>query len=513
MKIIKKISALLLTLCLLVPSFSMIAHAADGRISFTDPQTAVGEMVEVKCVARSTSGAFGDVKIVLSYDKDFLRFDSGENVNDDGKGTLTVTGTNGSSESATLVKFQALKEGTTKIEISSVDATDGNGLSLELDEGSSAVTIAAGDPSKITEGNNTTSNSEDVQVEVNGTAYTLTDDFADTDIPNGYSRTQVALDGQDRQMVENETGNIVLAYLKDADSTGDFFLYNEEDATFSPYEEVAISDTTSIVILSDTSKVKLPETYKEAKLTLNDKEFPVWQDSEHEGYYVMYAMNSNGETGYYQYDSNEGTYQRFEVSSETKEEKADTSSLMGKIQNFIEKNIQRIVLFGGLGAILVLLIIIILATKLRHRNSELDDLYDEYGIDMDEEAEVEPVKAAKAPKKEKASLFGKKKKYEDDEFDEYDDEEDDFDDYEEDFDDADYEDDYEEDFEEDVFEEEAYDVVGALDQDVFSAYDSRSERDELSIDDLDDLLSERPVQKRSHMEEDDTFKVDFIDLD
>ena len=95
-------------------------------------------------------------------------------------------------------------------------------------------------------------------------------------------------------MVANESGAVTLGYLKDAEGTGDFFLYNTENATFSPYEEVSISDTTSIIVLSDTSNVKLPKQYKEAKLTLNEKEFPVWQDSSKEDTYVIYAMNNNG---------------------------------------------------------------------------------------------------------------------------------------------------------------------------------------------------------------------------
>ena len=33
------------------------------------------------------------------------------------------------------------------------------------------------------------------------------------------------------------------------------------------------------------------------------------------------------------------------------------------------------------------------------------------------------------------------------------------------------------------------------------------------IDDLDELLSMQPKKKRSHMEKDDSFQVDFIDLD
>ena len=39
------------------------------------------------------------------------------------------------------------------------------------------------------------------------------------------------------------------------------------------------------------------------------------------------------------------------------------------------------------------------------------------------------------------------------------------------------------------------------------------QEDDEIIDDLDELLSSQPKKKRSHMEPDDTFKVDFIDLD
>ena len=104
-----------------------------------------------------------------------------------------------------------------------------------------------------------------------------------------------------------------LGYLLDSERrTGDFFLYNRRRALpFLPMKQLTISDTTSIIVLSDTSQVDLPSTYQEANLTLNGKDFPVWQDTTRDGFYVLYAMNSNGETGYYQYDQPENTYQRF----------------------------------------------------------------------------------------------------------------------------------------------------------------------------------------------------------
>ena len=214
MKIIKKIGIMFMSLCLCIPCFSLVAHAEDGRISFTDPQTAVGEMVTVDCAVRSTSGNVGDVEIGLTYDSAYLRFDSGDGVTAGGDGALTYSGSGNSSELRFTMTFQALKEGTTEIGISSATISSDSGSSLTMTEGQSKVEIAEGDPSKITEGETAASSASDMQVEVNGETYTLTDEFADADIPSGYGRTQVELEGQQRQMVTNEAGSVTLGYLR-----------------------------------------------------------------------------------------------------------------------------------------------------------------------------------------------------------------------------------------------------------------------------------------------------------
>lgn len=520
MKMLRKVGAVLLALMISLSGVSMVAYAADGSISFTDPETAVGDMVEIKCAVRSDTGELGEIEIVLNYDNTLLRFESGDGVIES-EGTLTYTGTGDASELSFTMTFQALDEGSAKVSISEANVTSTYGSNLSLEEGDSTVSIGPGDPSKIKqevggESGTAVPAAGDMQVVVNGETYLLSDGFSDTDIPSGYTRTSVTLEGQERQLVTNSSGNIYLAYLINGQNVGDFFIYNTEDATFVPYEEIQISDTISIVVLSDTSKVKLPDTYQEAKLTLNEKEFPVWQDNEHEGYYILYAINSAGNTGYYQYDMAEGTYQRVEISADDKKEEND-NSMMGKIRSFIEQHLQMLVLIVGLGGIIFFILLIVLAVKLRNRNLELDDLYDEYGIDLEEEPSVK--------KKEKGIKARKSKKEEDNFDDDFDDE--DFDDedsfdgmgisrinLEDDFDD---EDDFEDegDFEENTSEDE---------DDIFSdeklkKYDTRTIRQNAPVNkivednDLDELFEDLSGKKPGHQEKDDAFKVDFVDLD
>lgn len=513
MKLMKKISAVLLSLCLLVPCFSMAVSAADGRISFTDPSTAVGEYFEVKCVLRSTSGDMGDVEVELSYDEEYLRFSEGDGIEAGDAGTLTCSGAANTAEVSFTAKFQALKEGSTKIEIAGSTVADTNGAALTLDHGSSAVTIAAGDPSKIEEDAGDTTPAEsagDMQVDVAGVSYTLTDNFADADIPAGYARTQRTLDGTERQMIENETGTICLAYLLDAEGTGAFFLYDEENATFAPYAEISISDIASIIVLSDASEVSLPNRYQEAKLSLNEKDFPVWQDTEKEGMYVIYALNNQGEASFYQYDSVEGTYQRFEpgTAKVAEEEDGDTSSILGKVMNLVKAHLSVVILAAGIAAILGLLILIILAVKLHNRNAELDELYDEYGIDEEEE-EVKPSKKELKKEAKKEAKKSRKAKVEEPVFEEEDFEEADFE--EEDFEEEDFEEDFEEaDFVEEEFEDYREEKAPMKESEEFTGF---TERMDFTIDDLDELLEEKSDKRRGHFEEDDTFKMDFIDLD
>lgn len=389
MKTMKKLTTLMLTICLLVACFSMSAFAADGKIMFTDPQTKAGETVEVKGVVQKASGNFGKIEIVMKYDTDMLKFKSGNGITESEAGKLTYKGDAthevGERKEFTF-SFTALKEGTTKIEITSATIKNVSGTVLDYTKGSSTVTIAKGEGTTPT---TNTVTATDTTVDVNGVSYNISNEFPEGAIPEGYEKSTLDYDLQQYDVVYSEEFGLYLAYLVNEDKTGDFFMYVEADATFAPYEEIEISDTLKIALLSDVSDIVLPEEYRATTVVLNDHDFPAWQTGDADGFCILYAINSYGEKSLYQLDNTEGTYQRF-VAPEVNHEFAD-DSFIGKLSSLLENHLDYVILGTGLGFLLFLLIIIVLSVKLYNRNAELDEIYEEYGIDFDDKTEDDVV--------------------------------------------------------------------------------------------------------------------------
>lgn len=483
MKFTKKIATILLSVCLIVPCFSVMALAANGVIFFSDLETSVGDEFTITGTAVVSGDVIGDATIHMTYDPSYMRFEEGDGVNADTDGNLTFRGSgDGSSDRIEFtMKFQALQEGSTRLEQGDATVTDSAGSSVACEEGYADVTIGAGDPSKIKDVASGTS------VTIDGQEYTLSGDFSDSMIPAGFTAGEITYnDSTYKGAVQEKTG-LQMAYLVDGDGKGDFWMYDSSDSSFSPAEQVVISDTYSIVIFDAGSKVSMPSKYSKGNLEINGKTFEIWDEPGRDGFYVLYAVNNDGEESLYLYDSVEHTYQRMETpKSATTPDKKSAS----KFDAILEKISDHLIWFVAAAAVIVILLVIFLlvsVVKLHNRNRELDDLYDEY--ELDDEPQRNPVKPIQPVKAEKKSQF---KKRQDDDF------EDDYDDFDDDFDDDDY---YDDDFDDDYDDEGISDDTRSVDE--FDDY-----FDDDDFDSFDDYNIKKEKRKKG-----DTFEMDFIDLD
>lgn len=390
MKMMKKIAVLMLAICLVVPCFSFLSQAADGQIMFTDhtdPAVETGSTVEVTGVVNKTNSTMGKIEITMTYDAELLKFKSGDGTTKVSDGTLKYTG-DATSETGSRkefkMTFEALKAGTATIKISDAVVKNVSGATMEYTKGSSTIKITGEavtgtvDEGSLSEGT----------VEIDGKTYHFSNDIPLGEIPKGYEESTLEYDLKTYKVVYSEDFGLSLAYLVNEDNEGDFFMYVEETATFAPYEAIEISEETTIVVLTDVSEVVLPEEYKAMTVPFSSGyEFPAWQTDDTPGYCVFYALNNHGETGLYQYDSEEGTYQRFTAPS--METEKEDNSFIGKLSQMLEKHLDYVILGAGFSFILFVLIIVILSVKLYNRNAELDEIYDEYGIDTDDEKKTD----------------------------------------------------------------------------------------------------------------------------
>lgn len=449
MKAFKKLAGMILAVCLMVPMFSILAFAADGVLMFSDPSTKVGENVNIDLVVRSDGGTVGDVSVTMNYDTSALEFVSGDGFSADGSGSLTYTGTGSSSELRSTMTFRALKQTDTTLTVNSSSAVLSSGETLNLEQGSSAISIAAADDGSTSveaSGTAAAGTSTDITVSVNGTDYNFSEAFTTADIPEGYSETTMTFNGEERKFVANESG-ITLGYLVDASGAGTFFLFQQDDATFVPFAQVTISDTTSLIPLDNVEAVKLPDNYEQSTLTVQGYEFPIWSDpSVSNRFYVIYALNTRtNEAGLYQYDAEDETYQYFEALAST-EDTDSGAALPGAFGQFISEHVMVVVTAMAVICLLLLILMIIFAVKLVHRNQELDDLYDEYDIPFDDEDDSNEKVSKKSSEKD---LKSQKDEYAGNEFED--------DEYEDDkYDDDEYDDEYED----DEYDDEEYDDEG-----------------------------------------------------
>ena len=488
MKIFKKLAGIILAVSLMVPMIGTVAFAAEGSLMYTDPSTKVGENVDIDLVVQSSSGeTVGDVQVNMTYDPAVLEFVSGDGFTADGSGALTYQGTGDGAELRRTVTFRALQTGEARLTVDSTTATLASGETLELQQGSSTVTIEAADdgttsvePSGTTETEAPAGETTDIVVTVNGTDYNFSEAYTSADIPDGFTETTMTFNGGERKFVTNEAG-VTLGYLVDAAGAGSFFMFNTEDATFSPFIQLGISDTTSIVPLTQADSVSLPDTYQQVELTVQGQIYPAWSDPMTPRYYVIYALNTRtGESALYQYDTDDGTYQYFIAPAE-EEEDSSGLPIPGRIGELINSHLMAVMIIIGMIGLILVILMIVLAVKLVHRNQELDDLYDEYDIPLDDEEENQGKQKDKRSKKKKKTSPPAKEKYDDEYDEEYDDE------YDE-----EYDDEYDEEYDDEYDEE----------------YDD--------YDDYEDRQATTRVKGKGRKQKDepgrDDYEIDFIDL-
>lgn len=144
-----------------------------------------------------------------------------------------------------------------------------------------------------------------VTVNVGGTDLTLSDTITG-EIPEGYEAGTMEYEGHTVATLQSLAGDVTLVELSD----GAFYIWNAEDGSVYPFREVK-EDARSYTLLAVPADVAVPEGYTASTANVVGVETEVYRVSEDSECVLVYAMNWDGEKGWYSYDTKEASIQRF----------------------------------------------------------------------------------------------------------------------------------------------------------------------------------------------------------
>ena len=433
MKKIKKASIFFIASCMMLFYTSIISFAAEGTLDFSDSTGSIG--AEITVTAKMTAGgeAIGDGSVTVTYDPAMLEFVSGTGVTAGEGGTVTMFAAGSGSEvelNFSLV-FKALAEGTTTIEVSDYTAYLFSDESLNLQTGHATVTI--GGNAAAGAGTGTGSGSG---IQMQGVAYSVYENFSNALIPDGFSRTTMALGGVEHNCIVQDVSGRHVFFLVAGDGEPVMALYDDASDSFAAAEQVFIRDDFFLLVLDKGDGKILPDNFQQTTLDLNGRIFPTWNNTSAPDFYLVYALSSSGNEGFYLYDKIEGTYQRYEVVKPDKETQPKAADQWyDKILDLIKDHLLVALIAIWAVILLLLIIIIVMSIKLHRRNNELEELYDNHYDEYDDEDDEDE--------------YDEDDEYDDDEYDdEYDDDDryDDDDEYDDEYDDDDDDDDDKDDY-------------------------------------------------------------------
>ena len=218
-------------------------------------------------------------------------------------------------------------------------------------------------------------------VTINGKEYQFVSDFSQVSLPEGFEQSAYSYKGTEVTVGKGIAEKLILFALISGEegSQPELFLYDEDTDAFIPYICITVTQK-MYTILPIPSDLAVPAGYEAAVVTIDGKEVNGFTNAleQEDGCYLVYAMNWDGETGLYRYDSKEGTMQRLSnnLSDVDPEQYAAMKQELEQLKNQ-QSGKEKILLFCTIGfaaaALAELLIIIAMLMKKRNDKQEMEE--------------------------------------------------------------------------------------------------------------------------------------------
>lgn len=320
----KKIYSLILCM---VMTFTLL-----GAVS-TDVKADEATLSALKVEAQNLAGERTDVVLTPEFSADVTEYEATV-TNDTIKLVLTPTTTESSAEYR--IEWSSLDVGDNKTFVT-VTAADGtkteytiNTKRLTKEEEATYEAEENKEPEEEEE--------EKVTVKVGKKDMTISSDFKESDIPEGFSEAKAEYDGKKYTAIKGDKKDIIAFWLESASDTesededtlsdteeetteedessteGAFYIYNKDTGNFYEMNNIYVkSRMYTIVNVSEPDSFL--DDYETSNIDMVGEEVKAWVLDEANSLYLVYAMNWDGQTNLYCYDDVEKCFQRYIIDS------------------------------------------------------------------------------------------------------------------------------------------------------------------------------------------------------
>lgn len=349
----------------------------------------IGDTITLVITSEDADGAAVAPEISITFDPNRLSFTACSTAYGGGDGGLVTV-----NELESEMTFTALSGGSAGIDVTAIYDGDGanpsmasctidvNGedtASMVIDETASSTGVEAG-----------TIESPD------GTKL-VSSVFANEFMPKGFYKTTVTYEEQMVEAAQFDMGNIVLLYVSDpANNDNTFCMYDQATGELSDFLQISGIENKFIIALRAGEDVEPPKNFTKATLQWNSKVLEAYaytgEATTESGpsigdFFLLYAISSEGNKGWYIYDQNEGTYQRFvEGLYKGKEVKEHGEGILASITQATSQVSDdegetgldiKLIIIAVMAVLMIILLIMLIITFVKLRDYESYDYIDE----------------------------------------------------------------------------------------------------------------------------------------
>lgn len=204
------------------------------------------------------------------------------------------------------------------------------------------------------------------------------DSLAGIDLPTGFETYQLILENGSIAAAKDSRG-LILVYLTDeTGKNGAFYIWDEDKKVAYPYVS-AEEPQNSLVFLQLPEDTSVPIGYEAIEIDVDGKKVTAYQKTGTEStIYLIYGIDENGETGWYWYDSETGSFFPYEANdADFTQEELDQALAQKDQELFRYKILMMVSLVLAILFLIGFIVVQILLLKAKKRQDDLSDELDE----------------------------------------------------------------------------------------------------------------------------------------